>query len=72
MPISYVLVPIKYVPYCISIIPTSRHWMTPTAQDVVQKYLDSDPVYKQFLHVLQLNGLLCITQQKEPLHMHLT
>jgi len=46
--------------------------MTPTAQDVVQKYLDSDPVYKQFLHVLQLNGLLRITQQKEPLQMHLT
>jgi len=46
--------------------------MTPTAQDVVQKYLDSDPVYKQFLHVLQLNGLLRITQQKQPLQMYLT
>jgi len=44
--------------------------MTPTAQNVVQKYLDSDPVYKQFLHVLQLNGLLRITQQKEPLQIH--
>jgi hypothetical protein len=46
--------------------------MTPTAQDVAQKYLDSDPVYKQFLHVLQQNGLLRITQEKEPLQVHFT
>jgi len=39
--------------------------MTHTTQDVAQKYLHSDPVYKQFLHVLQLSGLLRITQQRE-------
>lgn len=59
-----VLVLIKYVPHHTTSISTSRQWMTPTAQDVLQKYLDSDLVYKQYLHVLQLNGLLCITQEK--------